>query len=293
MKVKSEKMKGYLILSSLFSYLSSLTVLILLIGCASFPPPAFPKNEYFRLAEESFLNGNYPEAINYYQQFIASEKSSDYTAEAYYRIGVGYLALANYEESEKNLLEALENPARYNQDSFNLLTYHALAQLYQAQHKYKQAIDYYRKVIKNNNGELSIAYIYYNLGICLMRNDRYAEGKKYLQLCLDNTESESDDPLRGETHTKDDKLREHVTERLSMPPNTFTVQLGKYQIQKNAINYQLELQQEKGISAVVNIILIDGKEFYYVWSGRYDTFEEAKKEADKINETGTEAVVIP
>lgn len=285
MKVKSEKMKGYLILSSLFSCLSSLTVLILLLGCASIPPPAFPKNEYFRLAEENFLNGNYPEAINYYQQFVASESrqgGTDYTAEAYYRIGVGYLALANYEESEKNLLEALENPARYNQDSFNVLTYHALAQLYQAQHKYKQAIDYYRKVIRNNNGELSIAYIYYNLGICLMRNNKYAEGKKYLLLCLDNTNIESDD-----------KLREHVTERLSMPPNTFTVQLGKYQIQKNAINYQLELQQEKGISAVVNIILIDGKEFYYVWSGRYDTFEEAQKEADKINEKGIEAVVIP
>ncbi|MFH0888422.1 MAG: tetratricopeptide repeat protein [Planctomycetota bacterium] len=263
--------------------------LVLMLGCASFPPSAFPKNEYFRLAEESFLNGNYPEAINYYQQFIASEKSSDYTAEAYYRIGVGYLALANYEESEKNLLEALENPTSYKQDSFNLLAYHTLAQLYQTQHKYKQAVDYYRKVIRNNNGELSLAYIYYNLGICLMRNDKYAGGKKYLQLCLDNTKSESDDPLSA----RDEKLREHVTERLSMPPDTFTVQLGKYQIQKNAISYQAELQQEKGISAVVNIILIDGKEFYYVWSGRYDTFEEAQKEADIINEKGIEAVVVP
>jgi len=276
-------------------------LLIFLLGCATIPPPAFPKNEYFRLAEENFLNGNYPEAIDYYQQFIASEEPSDHTAEAYYRIGVSYLALANYKESEKNLSEALRKPPRHNTESFNLLTYHSLARLYQAQHKYKQATNYYRKVIKNNHGELALAYIYYNLGICLMRNDRYAEGKKYLQLCLDNTDTsakggsaegtgEQEKDLIRET---DDKLREHVTERLSMPPNTFTVQLGKYRIQENAINYQKELQQEKGVSAIVNIILIDGKEFYYVWSGRYDTFEQAQKEADKINEKGIEAVVIP
>ncbi|MFH1230842.1 MAG: tetratricopeptide repeat protein [Planctomycetota bacterium] len=268
-------------------------LLILMIGCASIPLSPFPKNEYFSLAEENFLNGNYPESINYYQQFIASEKRSDYTAEAYYRIGVGYLALANYPESEKNLLEALKNPSRHNRNSFNVLTYHSLAQLYQAQHKYKQAIDYYRKVIKNNNGELSLTYIYYNLGICLMRNDKYAEGKKYLQLCLDNTNRALAEGSAQAGNESDDKLREHVTERLSMPPNTFTVQLGKYHIQENAIGYQTELQQEKGVSAIVNIILIDGKEFYYVWSGRYDTFEEAQKEADKINEKGIEAVVVP
>jgi tetratricopeptide (TPR) repeat protein len=262
--------------------LGIIILIVLTVGCKSMPPSVFPTNEYFRLAENSFLSANYPEAINYYQQFITSEKRTDYTAEAYYRIGVSYLALANYAESEKNLLIALKKPSRDNRRSFEVLTYHALAQLYQAQDKYKQAINYYRKVLKNNDNELSLPDIYYNLGISLMRNNKYAEGKKYLQLCLDGIDTESDD-----------KLREHVTERLAMPPDTFTVQLGKYSIQENAVNYQTELQQEKGVSAEVNIILIDSKEFYYVWNGRYDTFEEAKKEADKLNEKGIEAVVVP
>ncbi|MDI6733231.1 MAG: SPOR domain-containing protein, partial [Planctomycetota bacterium] len=90
-----------------------------------------------------------------------------------------------------------------------------------------------------------------------------------------------------------DKLREHITERLSIPPNTFTVQLGKYRLKKNAIDYQTQLQNEKGILAAVNIILIDGKEFYYVWSVRFSNFEEAQKEAKKLQEMGIEAVVVP
>ena len=264
---------------------SALVILVIVLtGCPSLPPAKFPSNEAFRQAEDNFLNGNYIEAIGYYQQFIAIEKKSDYIPEAYYRMGVSYLALGNYQEAEKNLLKALKDPPRNNRLSFEALTYYSLAQLYQTQHKYKEAINYYQRAIKNNNNELSLPYLHYNIGICLMRNDRYAEGRKHLQSALEIMQPENE---------TDEKLREHLQERLSIPPDIFTVQLGKYSVKENALNYQKELQQEKGIDATVTIILIEGKEFYYVWSGRYETFEEAKKEADRINETGTEAVVIP
>ncbi|MBI5779329.1 MAG: SPOR domain-containing protein [Planctomycetes bacterium] len=263
----------------------SLAILVAaLAGCPSLPPAVFPNNEAFRQAEDNFLNGNYAEAIGYYQQFIATEKKSDYIPEAYYRMGVSYLALTNYPEAERNLLKALNNPPRNNRLSFEVLTYNALAQLYQSQHKYKASVSYYQRAIKNNNNELSLPELHYNIGICLMRNEQYAQGKEHLQSALEALQPENE---------PDEKLREHIQERLSIPPDIFTVQLGKYSVKENALSYQAELAQEKGIDATVNIILIAGKEFYYVWSGRYETFEEAKKEADRINETGTEAIVIP
>lgn len=260
------------------------TVYCFIVGCPSLPPAKFPSNEAFRQAEDNFLNANYVEAIGYYQQFIATEKKSDYIPEAYYRMGISYLALGNYQESEKNLLAALKNPPRANRPSFEVMAYNSLAQLYQAQYKHKEAVYYYQKSIKNNNNELSMPYLNYNLGLCLMRNEQYAEGRQHIQSALDMLQPDNEE---------DEKLRERIQERLSIPPNIFTVQLGKYSVKENALSYQAELAQEKGINTTVTIILIEGKEFYYVWSGRYDSFEEAKKEAERINETGTEAVVIP
>ena len=271
-------------MSLLCKYLLLAVIVAVLAGCPSLPPAKFPSNEAFRQAEENFLNGNCIEAIGYYQQFIATEKKSDYIPEAYYRMGVAYLALGNYQESEKSLLQALKKPPRNNRQSFEVLAYNSLAQLYQEQYKYKEAIYYYRKTINNNNGELSLPYLHYNLGISLMRHDQYAEGRQHLQSAIDMFQPDN---------KEDEKLRERIQERLSIPPNIFTVQLGKYSVKDNAVNYQQELQQEKGINTTVTIILIAGNEFYYVWSGRYDNFEAAKQEADRINETGTEAVVIP
>ena len=265
-------------------YLLLVILVAVLAGCPSLPPAKFPINEAFRQAEENFLNCNYIEAIGYYQQFIATEKKSDYIPEAYYRMGVSYLALGNYQEAEKDLLQALKDPPRNNRLSFEALTQYSLAQLYQTQYKHKEAVYYYQRAIKNNNGELSMPYLNYNLGLCLMRNDRYAEGRQHIQSALEMLQPEN---------KEDEKLRERIQERLSIPPNIFTVQMGKYSVKENALSYQAELQQEKGINTTVTIILIAGKEFYYVWSGRYDNFEEARKEAERINELSTEAVVIP
>jgi tetratricopeptide (TPR) repeat protein len=264
---------------------SSLALLLgILCGCPSLPPARFPANDAFRQAESNFLAGNYLEAIGCYRQFIASEKNSEYIPEAHYRSGISYLALGNYREAEKNLLTALKNPPRTNRQSFKTLAYNALAQLYQEQYKYKEAVYYYRQTINSNDRELSEPYLNYNLGLCLMRNGRHAEGRQHIQSAMKMLKPEN---------KEDEKLRERIQERLSIPPDIFTVQLGKFSVKENAVNYQKILLQEKGINTAVTIILIAGSEFYYVWSGRYDSFKEARKEAERINETGTEAVVIP
>jgi len=283
------QIKGVIALSFsnfLMLVLTGLIVFVVsLFGCALNPLPSpFPASPDFKSAEENFLNGNYNEAIGFYQRFIASQKEerTDYTAEANYRIGVSFLALGNHAEAEKYLTIALKNPAHANRSSFYAQAYQALGQVCQAQDKYKQAVYNFRKAVKYNNGELPLGYLYYNLGVCLMRNDIYSEGKEFMEMSLKNTDVQSDE-----------KLREHALERLAAPPHTFTVQLGKFKSKENAYNYQQELRQEKAVPAVVNIILIDGKEFYYVWSGRYDTFEQAQAEADKINDKGIEAVVVP
>lgn len=260
------------------------TVYCFIVGCPSLPAGRFPQNQAFRQAEEHFLNGNYAEAIGCYGQFIASERDTEYIPEAHYRTGVSYLALSNYPEAEKSLLTALKNPPRADRRPFETRVYYKLAQLYQEQYKYKEATGYYQKTLKNNDNEIAPAQLHYNIGICLMRYGRYAEGRKYLESALG---------MARPGDAEDEKLRERIEERLSIPPDTFTVQLGKFSVKDNAVNYQKILQQEKGINTMVTIILIAGSEFYYVWSGRYSDFGEAKQKAERINEMGAEAVVIP
>jgi tetratricopeptide (TPR) repeat protein len=265
------------------SHWTLVIVLAVLTGCSSISRKPVPQNESFLLAEEKFLQGDFQDAISHYQKFIVIEPVSPYVQSAYYRIGVSYLALADYQKAEENLLKVLKNPSRLNPHLYEVLTYQALGEVYQAQHKYKQAIYYYQKALKSNKNQLSITPLYYNLSVYLMRNNQYPDGRRYMQLALESLDRSA----------QDNKLREHIVERLSMPPDIFTVQLGKYLIKDNAVNYQKELQEEKGVSAIVNIIIIDGREYYYVWTGRYPTFEQAQKEANKLNEKGIEAVVIP
>lgn len=249
---------------------------IALSGCVATKPP-YPDNEYFQQAEVSFLRGDYQTAIDNYLFFIIAQPTSKYLPEAYYRIGLGYLALDNTKDALSYLNDAL---SRARRPQLKTQINNSLGLLYFSRQDYAQASKYYKKVLKGDKTVLTLAEVYYNLGISLMRDCQWSEGKKYLQLVRDNA---------GDNQ----RLVESTTERLSMPPDTFAVQLGRFDNKDNAIAYRDELAGDKGIKVSVNIMLIEGQEFYYIWAGMFPTYAQAVQQSEDLRERGLEAIVMP
>jgi tetratricopeptide (TPR) repeat protein len=248
-----------------------------LVGCPSVPKPSYPEDQSFRTAEASFLKGDYQTAINNYAAFITAQPYSEYIAEAYYRTGLSCLALGNHRDALTAFQAAL---ARAGYPALKTQVLGSLGFLYFSQHNYPQAVKHYQSALKGDRNALPLSAVYYNFAIALMREGQWREGRKYMQMARDNA-------ANGE------QLIESITERLSLPPDTFVVQLGKFDRKDNAVAYQQELRADKDIKTSVNIILIEGQEFYYVWADTFPTYAEAVTRAEELRERALEAIIIP
>ncbi|MFA5794128.1 MAG: tetratricopeptide repeat protein [Candidatus Brocadiia bacterium] len=252
-------------------------LVFILAGCRT-TRLSYPDDQNFRMAEASFLKGEYQIAIDNYILFISGQPLSVYVSEAYYRTGISYLAMDNVKEALPYLKESL-NRAKYTDLRTQVLN--SLGFLYFVQQNYAEAIKHYELALKGNKAILPIAEVYYNTGVSFMRTNHWREGRKYIQLAKDAA-------------GKNERIiSESATERLSLPPDTFVVQLGKFDNKDNAQAYQSEVLSEKGLKVTVNIILIEGNEFFYLWAGSFPTYQEAVARAEEIRECGLEAVVMP
>ncbi|MBI4713339.1 MAG: tetratricopeptide repeat protein [Planctomycetes bacterium] len=253
-------------------------------GCPGIPPKEdFPKNDNFHLAEKSFLSGDYATAINSYTTFLAADPHSPYKADAEYRIGLSHFALDNHEMALKWFNQALDG-ARYSWLKARILN--SIAYLFLTQQDYQKAIKYYEDALKEDKSRLPLPDVYYNLGVILMRVNKWHQGKQYLQSALAEC-------LKLKQKNSTGRLAESINERLSLPPDTFVVQLGKFADKDNAAEYQAELIREKGLTSSVNIIALDGRELYYVWAGSFPDYEQARTRVDEIRAMGLEAVILP
>ena len=272
-----ENIISTLMLKVFIRLLTLVLIVAVLAGCPSITKPLYPQDPSFRAAEASFLRGDYQTAINNYIFFITAQPNSEYTAEAYYRIGLSYLALDNKIDALSYLQDALTRVCR---PQLKTQILNSLGILHFRQHNYPQAIKYYKSALKGDKTVLTLAMVYYNSAISLMRNGQWREGKEYMHLARNNAGNNT-------------QLREAAAERLSLPTDTFTVQLGRFINKENAILYQKEVLEQKGIKTSVNIMLIEGQEFYHVWAGMLPTYGEAVRKAEDIRERGLEAIIIP
>lgn len=250
---------------------------VILIGCPGLPPRGpYPDDNNFKEAEEDFLVGNYQAALTHYEVFIQTYPNSSYRIDATYRMGLCYLGLGEYDKARETLSKALNiKPS----PSLNAQILAAMARACLFKKEYIPAAGYYKKALDVQGNELPLDEIFFNLATALMRSGQWQEGIDYFKRLINQY--------------PDSHFSEAAKERLYLPPNSFVVQLGRFESKENAQQALSELQRDKGIDASLKTLLIDGEEFYFIWAGRFSFWLEAFKKAEEIQAKGIDAIVIP
>lgn len=261
---------------SFVSGLIFFTLLLILTACGGANKGPIPNDRNFKRAEQSFLQGNYPAALNYYQAFLENNPGSPYAPESIYRVGLCHLTLGQYPEA----IRAFERARRKAKNKhLRAQTMASLGQTAMFQHNYSQATKYYRQALKQSKTNLPLPEVYFNLGTALMRQGNWSDGRYYFRKLLDTS---------GQ-----DRLAEAARERLQLPKNIFTVQISKYRNKDNAQTHQAELKKEKNITASIKMMLINKELFYFVWAGSFTRWRPAKQKAEELRAKGVEAIVVP
>ena len=248
-------------------------------GCGGIPAKngtPQPDDKNFQMAEQSFLQGDYVSASNFYQIFIKNNPRSAYLPESVYRTGLCQISLGEYDQAIATFQEVL-GKARSEELRTQVLA--GLGQTYMFKGAYEKSALYYQKALRGNTGTISLPEIYFNLGTALMRSGEWQKGNEYFRRLLKLT---SEGPLA-----------ESAQERLLLPKNIFTVQIAKYRDEKNAQKHLAELNEQKDINASIKIMLINGETFYFIWAGSFSNWDTAKQRAEELREKGIEAMIVP
>jgi len=250
---------------------------VILIGCPSLPMRGpYPNDINFKEAEKDFLLGNYQSALGRYESFIKDYPRSPYRIDAQYRLGLCYLGLGQYDQAREALSKALgESPSGL----LKAQVLSGLARVCLFKKEYGSAAAYYKKALSVQGNELPQDEILFNLSTALMRSGQWQEGCDYFKQLI--------------KQYPDSHFAEAAKERLYLPPHTFVVQLGRYENKENAQHELSELQNDKGIDALLKTILIDGEEFYFIWAGCFSSWLEAFKKAEEIQAKGIDTIVVP
>ena len=114
-------------------------------------------------------------------------------AEAHFRLGLAYEALAKAEEADREYKKAIESYKKYlNDNPDDAEAHYDLGQTYANLHQYSDAVREYRQAIKLKGTD--DAEIYYDLGVALTRLAQYDEAvaafSKSLEVDPDNYRAE-------------------------------------------------------------------------------------------------------
>ena len=124
----------------------------------------------------------YPEAEDAYCQAIASDPNHAY---AYSRLGSLLRVLKRYSEAEDAYSKAIiKNP----NDAF---TYWRFATLLTILERYAEAEENYRQAINNDFDKVYTSIVYSDLGITLMKQERYVEAEAACRIAIDLNPSEA------------------------------------------------------------------------------------------------------
>lgn len=251
--------------------------IIILIGCPGIPPRGpYPEDINFKEADEDFLTGNYQSALSHYESFIQTYPASSYRVDALYRMGLCYLGLGQYDKAGETLSMALDKKPSA---SFKANILSALARVCLFKKEYAPAVIYYKKAMAIKENELPHDEIIFNLATALMRSGQWQEGTDYFKGLINQY--------------PDSRFSGAAKERLYMPPNTFIVQLGRYENKENAQQALAELKTDKGIEASLKTMLIDTDELYFIWAGRFSSWADALKKAEEIQAKGVDVLIVP
>ena len=253
--------------------LLTVSLCLVLSSCNGTQVPPNEISSNYRTGEILFLKGQFREAAENFEEFIAENARSKFCSDAHYWAGLCALNLESTERARKHLYTAYSRPRTSLMEGLSLA---ALADCDYMEKKFSQAATRYRQAMGMPG--VQKARTLYRLGMCYSRTGNPQQAR----LCF----QEVTQSFRGT------KYADLAKDRLSFSEDGFCVQVGALST-RNKADILREKLVNQNFPAYVRLVSRGGKSLFCVRVGHFDTWEKANDLAKKIKRARFDAIVIP
>ncbi len=267
--------------------------LLLFVGCATSSVDQGSADELPSLlerAQKSYLQGvgeknkdeeKLKQARRYAEKYLDGTPDGAHADRAWYRIAQVEFHRTNY----RNVLQAVENGLRRTeQPEVRAALQFMKGKAYGALDRENRALTAYRKareLIESSPSAIGLinrVELDYLISGMLARSGEFDRAR---------------DRYRSVIETYPDTVyAKNARDRLRFMKDYFSVQLGVFENQKNAVSLQQDLQKE-GFDAYILSDSEGGSTIYSVRLGRYDTLKQARNLKQRLGRNGWNAIVKP
>ena len=232
------------------------------------------KDAVFPEIEARFMSGDYTGVITETEGLTGKRRKKGEDEILYLR-GRSYLKLGEFENAR---LEFSKVISKYPRSQISDRVHLSMADSYFEEGNTHEALVGYEKFIKGFPSSQFLNMALFQLGESYLRKGRWQDAKKTLE------ELRRRYPLSLEGEEADAILKNGEF--------FFTLQIGSYKYEKNALDAKDALKK-KGYNAYISKTELDGRELYRVRVGKCDTIEEVKELQGGLKKEGVASVIFP
>jgi len=235
--------------------------------------PTSGDERFFDMGYRAYQSGYWQAANDGFTDYLATNRDSPHRSEAYYYRGLARVRLNRRAEAVGDFSTAtVSNP----HPAIRSLAYAAMGNVYFEDGTDRQAIAAYNASLANPADELQLGRVYLRLATSLQRTGDWAAADGYLAWILKHEPN---------TPAGEEAARRYRAGR-------FSIQTGAYASEARAQQEAGRLRQA-GFQPEVDTVTQDRQSLHAVRVGRARTYGEAEALAQRVNQAGFAAMVVP
>lgn len=229
-------------------------------------------------AKELYQDGDYQAARLAFQTFRQGQTESGRIAEGCYWEGMCLLALREFESARGKFEAGLKEKPEGWVKAYLLC---ALGESLTGLGRFGDAGGVFSEALAVSTDDIRLDHVLLRLAVCAQRENKWSEAETYLNRLL--------------AELPRSPLADQATEKLQYSKGRFfTVQVGAYKTEAAAVRHSQELKNN-GLHPFVSQIERRGEPLYCVCIGRFESWEKANMEMQRIRGQGRieNAIVKP
>jgi TolA-binding protein len=249
------------------------------IGCAAVETvDSAAAERSYRRAKELYQDGDYQAARLAFQTFRQGQAEPARRAEGYYWEGMCLLAQREFEAAHDKFQAGLKDKPEGWVKAYLLC---ALGESLTGLGRFGEAGAAFSEALAASTDDIRLDHVLLRLAVCAQRENKWTEAETYLNRML--------------AELPRSPLADQAREKLQYSKGRFfTVQVGAYKTEAAAVRYSQELKNH-GLHPFVSQIERGGEPLYCVCIGRFESWEKANLEMQRIRGQGRieNAIVKP
>lgn len=249
-----------------------LSVAGVLAGCDAVPPAG---RQMLLSANDAYARGEYNAGERAAAEFLKTFPSSSAVGEAYYLRGMCLIEMKQREAGRASLTAGAAKASREDQRA---TCQTALANLAYEDGDMNAALAGYATAIPYLPERPPTDEALYRYGVCLQRLGRWGEARRIFSRLLDQFPGS--------------RMAGAARSRFAWRHDSFAIQCGTF-LRVDEANQAADVLKDKGLSAAVEYVELDGLAAWRVLVGEYATYEKAQGDLTRVRLIVSQATIVP